>query len=310
MTGTLFIGLGAGLTSSLLYGSVFTGSSLAIILFYLAPLPLMLAGIGWGWRGAAVGAVAGAIADALLLNTDVGLFFTVTCAAPAVWLSYLAMLSRPVDESVEWYPPGRLVAWTACFAFVLAAIAMLAIGPDVETYRANVKAAVEELMSTQSGDPVSLGDAEQMSDYLARLLLPATVSAWMITMLANLWIAGRVLRTSSRLTRPWPDLHALELPRPFIIAVGLCIALSMLPGSAGLIGTAALSACIIAYMLVGLAILHMVTLNFAARRVLLTLVYFSLLAFIFAALIVAAIGIGEPYLRLRARARSNQSGST
>ncbi|NND49038.1 MAG: DUF2232 domain-containing protein [Rhizobiales bacterium] len=310
MTGTLFIGLGAGLTSSLLYGSVFTGSSLAIILFYLAPLPLMLAGIGWGWRGAAVGAVAGAIADALLLNTDVGLFFTVTCAAPAVWLSYLAMLSRPVDESVEWYPPGRLVAWTACFAFVLAAIAMLAIGPDVETYRANVKAAVEELMSTQSGDPDSLGDAEQMSDYLARLLLPATVSAWMITMLANLWIAGRVLRTSSRLTRPWPDLHALELPRPFIIAVGLCIALSMLPGSAGLIGTAALSACIIAYMLVGLAILHMVTLNFAARRVLLTLVYFSLLAFIFAALIVAAIGIGEPYLRLRARARSNQSGST
>ncbi len=309
MTGTLFIGLGAGLTSSLLYGSVFTGSFLAIILFYLAPLPLILAGIGWGWRGAAVGAVAGAIADVLLLNTDVGLFFTVTCAAPAVWLSYLAMLSRPIDESVEWYPPGRLVAWTACFAFALAAIAMLAIGPDIETYRANVKAAVEELMNTQSGDPDSLSDAEQMPDSLARLLLPATVSAWMITMLANLWIAGRVLRTSSRLARPWPDLHALELPRPFVIAVVLCIALSMLPGSAGLIGTAALSACVIAYMLVGLAILHMVTLNFAARRVLLTLVYFSLLAAsIFAALIVAAIGIGEPYLRLRAR--SNQSDST
>ena len=92
---------------------------------------MSLAGIGWGWRGAAIGALAGAVADAFLLNSHVGLFFAATCAAPAVWLSYLAMLSRPAGETVEWYPPGRLVAWTASFAFVLAAVAMFAIGPDV-----------------------------------------------------------------------------------------------------------------------------------------------------------------------------------
>jgi hypothetical protein len=303
MTGTVLYGLGAGLTSALLYGSVFTGSTLAVVLFYLAPLPLMLAALGWGWQTAALGALAGALADAAVLGADVGLFFALTCAAPAIWLCRLAMLSRLGESGPHWYPPGRLVAWAAAFAIALGAVAMIAIGPDAESFRANVTAALEQHLGSQPGEEADEAELERMSDYLAKLLLPATVSVWLITILANLWAAGRTLASSSRLARPWPDLHALDLPRPFIAVAVASLAASLLPGAAGLVGVAALGAAIIAYLVVGLSILHAITLGLASRRMLLAIAYVAMFAFVFIALIVAAIGIAEPWIRLRARAR-------
>ena len=48
----LLIGLGAGIVSALLFVSLASGSLLSIALFYLAPLPIMLAGLGWNVSGA------------------------------------------------------------------------------------------------------------------------------------------------------------------------------------------------------------------------------------------------------------------
>ena len=55
------IGAGAGLVSAALFASAATATSLAGILFYLAPLPICLAGLGWGWIAAAVAALAGMV---------------------------------------------------------------------------------------------------------------------------------------------------------------------------------------------------------------------------------------------------------
>jgi len=217
------------------------------------------------------------------------------------------MLSRPGDSGPEWYPPGRLVAWAAGFAIALGAIAMIAIGPDAESYRDNVAAALEQHVRSQPGEEAEQAELEEMSDYLARLLLPATVSVWMITILANLWVAGRVLASSSRLARPWPDLHALEIPRPFMAVAAASLAASLLPGAAGLVGVAALGAAIIAYLVAGLSILHAITVGLASRRMLLAIAYVAMFAFVFIALIVAVIGIGEPWIRLRARARNRNA---
>jgi hypothetical protein len=41
------IGIGAGAAAALLFASVTSGSLLSIPLFYLAPLPIMIAGLGW-----------------------------------------------------------------------------------------------------------------------------------------------------------------------------------------------------------------------------------------------------------------------
>ena len=55
---TLFlIGAGAGLVSAALFASAATATALAGVLFYLAPLPICLAGLGWGWMAAAIAAL-------------------------------------------------------------------------------------------------------------------------------------------------------------------------------------------------------------------------------------------------------------
>ena len=64
-------------------------------------------------------------------------------------LSYLALLSRSVEASqgeaaiIEWYPPGRLVAWAALIAGLLAAILVLILGYDQESYRESIRQILE-----------------------------------------------------------------------------------------------------------------------------------------------------------------------
>ena len=48
----VLIGLGAGAAAALLFASVVSGSLAAIFLFYLAPLPILIAALGWShWAG-------------------------------------------------------------------------------------------------------------------------------------------------------------------------------------------------------------------------------------------------------------------
>src|SRR5690606_41528247 len=106
MTNHLLIGAGSGLVTALLYSSVMTLSPLSMMLFYLAPLPLFIAGLGWGAYAAAVGALAGTLAISVVLGLITGLRIPVSEALPPVALSYLALLSRPLPAG-ESGPDGR-----------------------------------------------------------------------------------------------------------------------------------------------------------------------------------------------------------
>ena len=52
------VGIAAGAAAALLFASVTSGVWLSIPLFYLAPLPIMIAGLGWSHWSALVAAVA------------------------------------------------------------------------------------------------------------------------------------------------------------------------------------------------------------------------------------------------------------
>src|SRR5689334_2634561 len=60
------VGLGAGAAAALLFASVATGSILATLLFYLSPLPILIAGLGWNhWTGLIAGVTASAALGAM-----------------------------------------------------------------------------------------------------------------------------------------------------------------------------------------------------------------------------------------------------
>ena len=111
----VLVGLGAGAAAALLFASVASGSMAAIFLFYLAPLPILIAALGWShWAGLIAAASATAV-----IGSPVRLFFIAVpvIAFGAWWLGYLALLARPATNGggteLEWYPVGRLVLWAA-----------------------------------------------------------------------------------------------------------------------------------------------------------------------------------------------------
>ena len=128
------LGAGAGLVSAALFASAATGTALAGILFYLAPLPICLAGLGWGGTIAAVAALAGTLFAGIALGLGAGAIFGGAIALPLTVLCYLALLSRPAaaaqsgQSTLEWYPIGRLVGWAAIIAGALAGIMVLMLG--------------------------------------------------------------------------------------------------------------------------------------------------------------------------------------
>ena len=125
----VLIGLGAGAASALLFASLATGSPLALTLFYLAPLPIMLAGIGWSHFAALIGAITAACG----LGFGAGIWFflahLVSIGLPAYILSYLAMLARHSDNGadLEWYPVGRIVLASAVIATLTTSLTIPAL---------------------------------------------------------------------------------------------------------------------------------------------------------------------------------------
>src|SRR3982750_2156951 len=132
------IALAAGAASALMFASIISGALVSVLLFYLAPLPLMVAALGWGPLCATFGGIAAASVIGTILGLPLCIAFAVAVGLPAWWLGHLALLGRPVTNSVssgngastdapdlEWYPPGRILLWISGFGALTTAAALL-----------------------------------------------------------------------------------------------------------------------------------------------------------------------------------------
>src|ERR1700754_570231 len=89
MTQIVSIGIGAGAAAALLFASLASGSPFALVLFYLSPLPILIAAIGWNHLAGLIAALFAAACLALLREDGyVALVFLVTIGLPAWWLGY------------------------------------------------------------------------------------------------------------------------------------------------------------------------------------------------------------------------------
>ena len=312
MATPFLIGASAGLVSAALFGSATTATALAGILFYLVPLPICLAGLGWGATAAAIAALAGTVVVGSALGLATGAIFTGAVAMPMALLCYLALLSRPAvgpqgkaSEALEWYPIGRLVGWAAVIGGVLAAIMVLMLGYDTDSYRDSIKhllqhSALKEL--DRDGTLINETTIGSLSSLLARTLPAAFAIVWQTVALFNLWLAGIIVEASGRALRPWPQIDAIELPNAIFLALTGSLLASFLPGLAGLLATGLAGALLFAYVLQGLAVLHSFTRGMAFRGLLLTAIYIGMLLLAWVAIAIAILGLSEPMLRLRERA--------
>lgn len=310
MTASLFlIGLGAGAASALLYVAAATGLSIALLLLYVAPLPILLAGIGWRHHAGLVGAIFGALVLSLAVGPKTGFFFMLAVGAPAWWLAYLALLARPgaSEADTEWYPVGRLVVWCAIIGAALIAATIPLVANDLESYRAALREVFSQALvgpsAEAAGAPKLPGgqDPKVLIDLMATLapLLAATV--WTMSSLFNVWLAARICRASGRLVRPWPDLARMELPRGALAGIGAAFLASFLPGLLGLVAELFAATMSTAFLLLGLAVLHVTTRAVPARGLVLFALYALLLLQPWISIFLIGVGIAEQFFGLRRR---------
>ncbi|HZQ12047.1 MAG TPA: DUF2232 domain-containing protein [Pseudolabrys sp.] len=314
MTQFALIGIGAGAAAALLFASVTSGSLLSVLLFYVAPLPMLIAGLGWSHWSALIGALCGAVAVAALFGPVFFVGFLASAGLPAWWLSYLAMLARPVAAAghgrvgeLEWYPPGRLVMWAALLAALVILLAIPNFGADADSFRAGMRQALAQLLRLETGEPGApstipgVTNPQRLLDFLVKALPLAGAVLATITNTLNLWLAGRIVRFSGRLARPWPDLAQMSFPRPLVAALGGAAIAAALGGMLGIVGGIVAAALLMAYAILGFAVLHAITRGLGARPFLLGGVYAAVLVIGWPVLALCLLGLIETAIDLRAR---------
>jgi len=122
-----------------------------------------------------------------------------------------------------------------------------------------------------------------------------------ITNLLNLWLAARIVKFSGLLKRPWPHLPSLTFPRALTAALVLAVILSFFSGLLGIVGGVMSASLLMAYGVLGLAVLHVITQGMDARLFVLGGVYAAVLVFGWPVLAICMLGLIETAIDLRAR---------
>jgi hypothetical protein len=306
-------GIGAGLVSALLTAVVIKATPLAAVLYLLAPMPVLIVSLGWNHRSGLVAAVVGGLAIAVFLSPLSGLAFGLVTGLPAWWLSYLVLLGRPnPDESLEWYPLGRLLAWIAgTAALTIFATAVLSTGGDYDAFHRNAREISQAFVDLQFPTGQSSFDAEDREaivDLFARATPFLSAQGFTAALALYLWTAGKIVAISKRLPRPWPVVAELAMPRPVLLLLAVALVLASIGGFIGVLGFALTGALFMAFALQGLAAIHDRTRGRSGRGFLLAGLYVLIFVTQGVLLVVAALlGIADTLFGLRRRFKSGKA---
>jgi hypothetical protein len=311
MIAIVLIGLAAGCASALMFASIISGALISLLLFYLAPLPLMVAALGWGPIAATIGGIVAASGLGAIFGLPYCIAFVITVALPAWWLGHLALLGRPLPATapeggsapaavqLEWYPIGRILLWIAGFAALTTIAAMLTLGTDAETITNSLRRGLLRILGAR--DAASAGDIERWVAALAVIAPAAATIVAMMTLTLNLWLAGKITATSGRLHRPWPDLKSAELPPMTLVALSVALAFCFIGGLAAMFAQITTTALMMAYGLTGFAVLHTLTLALKSRVFWLCCTYAIVVAFGWPVLAMIVLGLADAVFGIRQR---------
>ena len=311
MIATLFIAIAAGCASALMFASLISGALISLLLFWLAPLPLMMAGLGWGPLTASVGGIAAALGLGAIFGLPYCITFVIMVALPAWWLGHLALLGRPIADpnpgggpapaavNLEWYPVGRILLWIAGFAVLTTMAALLTLGTDAASISAAMKRGLMRVLDSRM--VTANADMERVVDAMVAVAPLAAVIVTMISLTINLWLATLVTATSGRLRRPWPDLRATALPAMTLVASCVGIAFCFTSGLLAILAQVITTALMVAYALTGFAVLHTVTQSLNSRALWLSCAYVVVVIFTWPVMAMVVLGIADALFGLRQR---------
>jgi len=288
------IAVGAGFVSALL--------SLTPVAF-AAPLPLLLAGLSVGFRPAVISLAAGLLAKVYLDGFDATLHYGLVQALPSIMIVYLALTQKPQTATsqaiADWRPLGDIAATLTVFGGCLLALtAMMTMDTGLSH---EVSAAINGFFD-QVGPNFPDQLRRQYHDKLFAVFPGLITAILMIIVIVNAAMAHRVLVRIDKNLRPRPAYAALNLPQwlawPLVIAAAMTLI-----GSGEWEYAWRNMALVFAlpYFLLGLAVVHSLTRKVTFTGPLLVAFYLVIVVSLWAALVVAGIGVVEQWFGLRDR---------
>jgi hypothetical protein len=318
---SLGLAVGAGLASALLFLVLAKGTVVALCLAYFAPLPLMIASLGFGqWTGLVGALLASGLVAALSYPSIGAIVYPIAVTLPA-WLVCAAALRgaprrepqspRKAAEQTSPAPNGApMRALTVATLFLAAAFSICALllaarygGLSAALARLadELAPAIRELKETLTSLPESV-DPDRLAWLLAQTIAPMMAASALSVLVANLWLAARTVQISARLPTAWPDIpYNLRLPVPLAAALIPAIGLVFVGHEVGFVALVAAAVLGTALSLQGLAVMHDLTRGMSARTPLLFGAYlivslippWPMAAFAFVGLVDAALGLRE-----------------
>jgi hypothetical protein len=302
----VLIAIASGCASALMFASIISGALISLLLFYLAPLPLMVAALGWGPLCATFGGIAAAIGLGAIFGLPYCIAFVLAIALPAWWLGHLVLLGRPLAAdtapatgdaaALEWYPVGRILLWIVVFAVITTTATLLTMGSDGPTITATMRSAWSHILES-----AGIAATDHRIDALVTIAPAAAAIVAMMTLTLNLWLAAKITATSGRLHRPWPDLKSAALPPMTLAALCAAAAFCFSGGLLAIVAQIVSASLMMAYALTGFAVLHTLTQSLKSRALWLGCTYAIVAVFGWPVLAMVVLGLADAVFGLRQR---------
>ncbi len=297
------IAVAAGLISGLLQAAAVLPGAGALLLAYLAPLPLFMAGLSLGLPGAAIAILVESVISGLAAGPTYAAIQIVVYGIPIAVLCRQALLSRTDGQGqVHWYPPGQLLLWLSGLAAGGMFIAVVALSLFSDGLIAHINTVMEPFVA-QFAVPEQREMLMSLLDYLPALF----ASSWILGLVFNGILAQGLLTRFGQNLRPSPKMADIRLPIAWIVLSAAALALATMDGLIGVCGKTLAAIAIVPYFLLGLGVIHGYIQSWKARWIIL-IMFYGLLFMWPLPVLVAGLGLLNAVLRLRGGNDLDSSG--
>ncbi|MEP3265444.1 MAG: hypothetical protein ABJN78_06765 [Hyphomicrobiales bacterium] len=299
----ILIALVAGATSMVLLAAGLTGTSLALPLMILSPLPIAIASLGWGSVIGFIAAVVAFMGLSLIATPTGGLLFIVLFGLPIAYLAHLAGLSRQddPDQAEEWFPESTILWRAVLIGGATVGLAFMISGFDAEEV---TKRGLSEFAPTlEQLDTTTRETMENAIRFQVKITPYSMPMAWLLVMWLNLSLGIKIAKVSDRFNRPSFFLKMAELPNLVIPVFGAAVLLSLISPPLSFLGAAFFGIIIMAITILGFNTVHVATAHLPMRGVLLASLYMAVLILSIPILLVFGIGIADHFFKIRQRYR-------
>ena len=296
------IAIGAGGLSAVAALTYLSGAPGGLLFVHLAPLPLMLVGLSLGAVTGTISVIASVITVSLHGDFLASALFAVLLAFPAWFMTRQALLKQASPNGKEqWYPIGNIVSLLALMAAFMFVMVGIAEWNNAEEYQQALSKRLDLALGIMFPSIPEVQRTPIVKLFTA--ILPALIGAyWIFMAVINCILAESIVVKLDKHIRPRPVYSAMSLPEwhSWVIVGAACLAL-LGSGKVEYTGHTLVTILAVPFFFTGLAVVHSLARHLAFPGLLLSAVYFSIFLSLWAALVVAAIGVTEQWFGLRHR---------